>query len=218
MNRSIQGHLTAARIAIHNALADETLRTKLAENGCTAQALEAGRMLYEQAVALVQAQQSAYSQQYAATALLNKARQQAHARYLRQRQLAKIAFRENQDAAGELGLRGAIPSAFAQWLTGAEHFYTRVLAMPDYLETLARFGLSQAEIEGGQALMLAVVTARLERDRLQGEARHATQMRNIALRALQRWFADFRVHARFALADTPQYLEKLGIEVPSPEL
>ena len=56
MNTTIHGRLTSARIAIQNALADEGLRTKLMEHGCTLEDLEAGRQLYEEAVASVQAQ------------------------------------------------------------------------------------------------------------------------------------------------------------------
>ncbi len=212
---SIQDRLLAAQVAIHNALDDESLQGYLADFGYTQAKLEAGKALYETALAAQQTQQSEYGDQYDATDNVNRLWEEANKVYMRYVKVARIALRDWRGALSKLDLHGQRKRAIAGWIIQARQFYGSLLADADMMASMAEFGTTQAKLEAGKAQVDGVEEAHRIQGKERGEAQIATQARDAAMDALDQWVSDFIAIARLALEDEPQALEKLGIVEPS---
>jgi len=167
--------------------------------------------LVGQALEVLQQQQRArYGQLYGATDARTAAQAQAHASYMRHLGVARVALRGDRAAAQILGLAGKRQTRQAGWLLQAQQFYANALADTAILRALAGYKLTQAQLEDGQAQVAAVAGGAVARQASTGAAREATQARDAALEALNRWMRDFLAIARIALADQPRRLEQLG--------
>ena len=203
------------QVAIDNALADAQLQQALAAYGYTAARLEQGRQLYQTVLGLQHRQQSGYGGQRTASDAANAAWKQANETYMRLSKVARVALKEQQGDCLALGLNGARKQSFAGWLAQAQQFYTNALAQQAVLAKLGEFGVTEAKLKAGQALVVAAEAAYAAQKRDKDAAQQATQARNAALRQLTRWHGDFVKIARIAFEDEPQRLEQLGIVTPS---
>lgn len=211
---SIEDRLTVAQVAIDNALGDATLQQYLAAYGYDTERMQAGKQLYERALSLCHRQQAAYGEQYAATDALNAARAEANDVYMRHLRVARIAFKEDDDAQQQLALAGRRERALAGWIVQVRQFYTNALGDEEVRAALGQFGITSDALEAGLALVDGVAAAKARQQRRKGDALDATEARNEALRALDEWMRDFTAIARVALEEEPQLLEMLGIVVP----
>ena len=213
--QSIEDRLSAAQVALDNALGDAELQEALAVYGYDADKLQEGRQLYETARSLHDQQRAEYGDQYAATDALQSAWEEAKTVYIRHVKVARVAFKRSRGTWEELGLSGKRKRTISGWLTQARQFYTNALADPDILTALGEFGITQEKLEAGRALVDDVEAANAAQEKEKGEAQAATVARDEALDALDEWMSDFVAIARVALEDRPQQLEKLGIVAPS---
>ncbi len=78
---------------------------------------------------------------------------------------------------------------------------------------MQRYDIPRAELEQALSQLQSVRALRLTSLQKKGQAQHATQQRDMAMKELQEWLSRFRAAARLALADEPQLLEVLGIVV-----
>ena len=202
------------QVAIDNALADAQLQQALAAYGYTAARLEQGRQLYQTVLGLQHRQQSGYGGQRTASDAANAAWKQANETYMRLSKVARVALKEQQGDCLALGLNGARKQSFAGWLAQVQQFYTNALAQQAVLARLGEFGVTEAKLKAGQALVVAAEAAYATQKRDKDAAQQATQARNAALRQLTRWHGDFVKLARIAFEDEPQRLEQLGIVTP----
>ena len=91
----------------------------------------------------------------------------------------------------------------------------KALADADLQALLAEGGLTQAALTSGQMAIEAVVQAHARKESAKGLAQQATQDRNAAAAELDQWLRHFWKIAEVALADQPQWLERLGRRVRS---
>lgn len=214
-NATIDERLTAAQVALDNALNDSGLQDSLAVFGYTAERLQEGQALYETARSLHDQQQAEYGDQFAATDALQSAWDEAKTVYTRHVKVARVALKRERGAWKQLGLSGRRKRTLSGWLTQARQFYANALADPNILVELGNFGITQEKLEAGQTLVDDVETANAAQEQEKGEAQEATRKRDQALDALDEWMSDFVAIARVALEDRPQHLEKLGVVAPS---
>ena len=207
----ISNFLTECRLLIEGALAGGPAAELLALCGYDQKALEAGQALYDRASALMADQIKEYGDQYQATAALDAAWTEADAQYGKTVKLARVAFRDDVQAQGALMLAGIRPQSLGGWLEQVEVFYRNLLSTPRFWEAIARFGLTREKLMAGQALVQAVADRKTAQRKETSEAQEATEQRDAAMKALDRWAQDFRAVAKVALADRPQLLEGLGI-------
>ena len=104
---------------------------------------------------------------------------------------------------------------FLPHVAQAKRFYANALGNADTLAGLARFGITQEQLEAAQASLDEVEVASAAKQREMGEAQKATQTRDAAVDALEDWMSDFIAIARIAFEEDAQQLEKLGIVVRS---
>lgn len=99
------------------------------------------------------------------------------------------------------------------WLRQAKCFYQNLLdpQNADLLREISEFSYNADKLNAELAQVIAVGDADLEQEREKGEAQEATQKQDAKLTELRAWLAKHKPIAEVALADYPQWLEKLGL-------
>ncbi len=208
--QTIDQQINDAQVAIDNALGQTEISAALAEYMYDTARLNEGKTLLTSAQKLHATQQAEYGDQFAATDTLTAAWDEARAAYGKHVKLARIALKKNRDAWKSLELDGRRKQTLIAWIGQATLFYQNALPDEAVKAALAEFGVSQAKLEAGQALVQAVVTANSAQEKEKGEAQQATIARDEALEALADWLDVFKQIAIIALEDQPQLLESLG--------
>jgi ribosomal 30S subunit maturation factor RimM len=209
--QSLDERLNRANTAIVNAMEDPSVQEALTLFGYTPERMQEGRNLLEYAQSMHLKQKSEYGDQYAATETLNKAMKEADDSLAKWRRVAQVALEGNTNALVTLGLNARRKRTTAAWLAQADQFYTHALADTEVMNTLAVYGLTQEQLQAGQAQVNTVKEALLSQKKEIGEAQQATKIRDEAIEDLEDWLHPFIKIARIALEETPQYMEKLGI-------
>jgi hypothetical protein len=214
-NQSIYSNLVFAQNAITNALEHETVKTALAEFGYDSTRLKEGLDLYEKAARLQDKQRNEYGEQLGATLALTNARMEANKLYMLHLKIARIALRNDRNAAVSLQLEGDRNRSFTGWLEQARVFYANALGDEKIVAALATFNITKEKLEEARSAVNAVELGYNTQMQQKGEAQAATKERDEAFDALQAWMSDYRAIARLALDGQSQYLEVLGIVEPS---
>jgi hypothetical protein len=204
---------TRAQVTLDMARQTPEILARLSIYGYDEAHLQQGLTLLETARSLHATQKRQYGEQYAATEALMQAWRTADERYLAHRRLARLALRQDPQRQHALGLDQPKKGSFSGWLGQALVFYTNTLGDPEVINALARFNVTQADLEQGQALVQQVADLNSVQEREKYEAQAATRERDAALDALGVWLAELREVARIALADVPQQLEALQFGV-----
>lgn len=212
LNESINSLLNSAQVAIDNALNNSEIQTYLSEYNYTPERIQAGKTLYETALAAQQKQQAEYGEQLSATETVNQAWSKAQKSYMRLIKLARVIFKNNPGIATQLGLNGQRKRSLSGWLLQAQQFYTNALNSAEVLNGFAEYGITEDKLKAAQTETLAVEAANAAQEQEKGEAQDATQQRDQAIDLLDDWLSDFIAIARIALEDRPQLLEVLGIQ------
>lgn len=76
---------------------------------------------------------------------------------------------------------------------------------------MAEFGYPEEKLKQEYEMVKRVVEKNLQQKKEKGESEQATRIRDQKLDQLADFVSDLRGIAKVALADTPDYLEKLGI-------
>lgn len=213
--QSLAERLLAAQVAIDNALSDSEVKTLLAEFGYDDTRLNAGKTLLDTANQLQQTQQKEYGDQFEATGALKDVWEKADKDYMRFVKIARIALKSEHALYQKLALNGTRKNTLSGWIGEAKQFYLNALADTAVLAKMAAFGMSQAKLEAGKALLEQTEAAHAAREKEKGEAQQATLERDKAMDQLEEWLSDFIAIARIALEEKPQLLEQLGVVEPS---
>ncbi len=207
---SIADRLNAAQVAINNTLTDAEIQAAVAAYGYSAEKINAGKEVYDRAVAAVNAQIAAAGAQRDATATMESAKQQAHAAYQSLAKVARAVFIQDKGRLTRLGLTGAMPKSTAGFLTAAYALFQNAIA-PEIQILLTNYGYDSAKLQSEQALITAYDAANRIQEQAKGAAQQATRDQEAALKALDQWYSQYIKIARVALRDKKELLEKLGI-------
>ena len=208
--RSIAQRMGAAGLVLNNVRNDEGILEAVMPFGYDSASFQAGQNLYDEALELVNRQSARYGDQYEATQQVEDARDAAEAVYMSALKVARVALRDYERAGNALKMNGERKHSLWGWLGQAQMFYTNLLDDDELLAAMACFGYDRAKLEDQAMLVLAVVDADNAQEGNKGEAQQSTRERDDKLDELDQWIADFKVIARIALEDKPQWLEKLG--------
>ncbi len=215
MKTSISRTIFQSRHAIENAMNHPELLEKLSLFNYGPKTLKKGRILCEQANLLHLSKQEKYGSQYDATDSLEEEITAIKAIYDEHVTLANLAFKGKRGMLEKLQLNGPRKRSIDEWMAQAIAFYSRSAEIE---EAMGRYGISPEVLNQSKAMAEALFAKRQQQMRKRGEAQSATQKRDEAIQALNKWMSDFRQVARVALQDNPQLLEALGIKVPSRKL
>jgi len=207
--------LARGRVALGNAAQTPEIVDLFERYGYGAPKLQEGQTLLQALEDKHAAQLHLYARQKEATAAFRAARQAGREIYHRHVRIARILLIRQPERLARLGLDKPRANAFSAWLAQAQQFYREALADADLQALLAEGGLTQAVLTSGQMAIEAVVQAHAHKESAKGLAQQATQDRNAAAAELDQWLRHFWKIAEVALADQPQWLERLGRRVRS---
>jgi hypothetical protein len=108
-------------------------------------------------------------------------------------------------------LYGVRKQSFNGWQEQAVSFYANILKDPELLAAMAKFGYPEEKLQEEYEMVKEVIEKQLQQKKEKGESEQATRFRDQKLDELADFVSDLRGIAKVALADTPDYLEKLGI-------
>ncbi len=171
-----------------------------------------GKALNENVRLLQSAKKDHYGAKATVTDTLAANLTEAQRMYHEQVTLARLAFKDDRGMQMKLEITGPRKKSKNGWFAQAMTFYGKVDEMAP---AMAGYGVTLETLQQTRAMVEALATARQQQLQHKGEAQNATEQRDIALRAMDRWMSDFRAAARVALKDNPQWLEMLGMPVPS---
>ena len=210
---SIEKRLLMMQLALDVLESDLYIQRVLVTHSYDAQERQQGRQLYEQAVAAHQRQWTAYGAQYIATDTFHSCWSEARKAYTRLVQIARIALQDEPRLLVALGLSGARSKQFAGWFLQAVQYYDSALAQPTVQACLSHYGIDLHQLREGRVQLVAVEAAHQEQQQARGAAQEATQQRDAALEAMDRWYSRLLSVARVALDDAPQQISKLRLRV-----
>ena len=213
MTRSIEQILSGSRTAISNAIAGESIQAALTPFGYTPEKLQQGMRLLEDAENKYTRQIDEYGDKAGASQAAQQARDTLNDFYIPHVLIARIAFKKNIRAYQSLELSGKRKKSIAASIAQARTFYTNANGEASYKAALLPFGINDAKLTRGLALVNAAIAALNTAKEEAAQAQEATELRDQALDTLEEWTSDFITIARIALADHPQKLEALGVVV-----
>jgi hypothetical protein len=211
---TIASQLNSAQVAINNTLADAEIQAAVAGYGYSVEKINAGKAIYEQAVAAVNAQIAAIGAQRDTTASAATARQAAREAYQSLTKVARAIFAQEKTRLITLGLTGIMPKSVAGFLTAAYALFENA-NQPEIQAQLANYGYDSAKLQSERALVAAYEAANRSQDQAKGAAQQATRDQDAALKELKLWHQQYIKIARVALQGKKELLEKLGIRMLS---
>lgn len=207
--QSTAEQLNAAQIAISNSLTDPQINSAVAQYGYPMAKLNAGKALYEAALAAVNAQKSGQGDQRNSTANVKAAEKAARDAYQAAAQVARAALSKEDQTT--LGLTGKEPRDIAGFLQAAYTLFDNAASTG----LLTDYGYDEARLAAERAKIAAFDTANQTQELAKGAAQQATQEQDAALAALNDWLAQYLKIAKVALRGKPQLLEKIGVTARS---
>lgn len=215
---SLDEFLSWAKVALDNAVQSPEALEALSTYGYNEARIQEGISLREMVVQHNALQKRVYGKQFAATETFEHTWKEADQRHYRvHRRLAKLVTRQDKERRKALGLNNRKKQSYGGWYQQAEEFYINLLDDSEVVEALARFMITQQQLEQGQAMVQQVAALKGLQEQQKTEAQKATQARNVALAALREWLTTFREVARLALSKNPEHLESLQLAV-APEV
>jgi hypothetical protein len=190
---------------------DQAIFAALGKFNYTPEKIARGKLLIENAYQADAVNAKEYGEQYAATQRVETEFKEASVPYMTSLGVARIAFKNDIEAAKALALKGKRASSIANWLRDAELFYRNILTNDRYLNAMAEFGRTRQMLEAEYKEVLDVKDAFAQQKKEIGEALESTMIRDTRMEELDAWMSDFIGIARIALQPNPEYLTKLGL-------
>ena len=206
---TIDDQLSAAKLAIDISLADVEIIALVGPYGYTAEKLRQGKQLFLAADEAVHAQGRAASAQLAASDAVDAAKARAVKAY---QDLAKIARATLPSTAlPGLSLDKAMPQGTAAFRAAASQLFDNAAD----IASLAAYGYDAAKLAAESAKLTAFEDANRAQETAKTVAKAATVAQNEALKALNKWTAQYIKVARVALSGQSEMLGRLGVTARS---
>jgi hypothetical protein len=209
--RTMAELLESSKMAITNAMEDDELKALLLEYNYDDAKLNEGLELYNRADQLYNKQKKEYGELYAAKESFYKTYKNAHSKYIEHITLTRMAFKDTPKKLVEMSLHERRQKRLGLWLKQSRLFYDAAISDAVVLEKLSKYGVTKEKLEAGKQLLVDVETENRIAIKEAGEAQQATAERDSALEDLDEWISEFYQICKFAFAEKPQLLEKLGI-------
>lgn len=205
--------LELARLAIENTENQTQIATSMAEYGYGPDTMAVGRALYQSARLAFDSNKTETDESEAAFIVFDAKRTQLEKMYSDHRKKAKVVFNTDPITANRLGILGAKPQAYANWVETVRKFYNTSVADAEIQAKLTRLKITEIQLNTGLELLAEMESLRTAYFKEKGESQDATALKDAALAKLDDWMGEFVSYARIALEDHPQLLESLGITV-----
>lgn len=210
--KGIQQEISAARMAISNALNVPEILSNMLAYGYNAKKLQEGKTLVEKFSMLHMLKKDKYDERQHISITMKADIKACRQLYMEHVKVARQAFSKESGIQRQLEIDRAIPKVLTQWLPLAYTFYIK---LQEVHSQMTRFVIPAEEVSQGKAMVESILSLREARFIKKGEAEATTQSRDVVKREMRSWLKDFYSIARIALKNNPQWLEALGIQVTS---
>ncbi|MBI5932775.1 MAG: hypothetical protein HY867_03620 [Chloroflexi bacterium] len=205
--QTIAQQLTSGHLLIQNSITDAEIASLVSAFGYTAEKLNDGLSLHEEAVEAVEIQQKKAGAQRIATQQYDEAKKAAQDAYQALAKVARAVYKQDPAQLTTLGLAGTMPKDTAGFLAAAYTLFDN--AAP--LDALSLYGYDEVKLPAERAKIAALDSANQAQEMAKGAAQQATLEQDTALEALNEWAGQYRKIAKVALRGHKQLLEKIGI-------
>ena len=210
---TLDGRFLGGRMLLENALKNTAVKKALAQYGFTEARMLDGKSLLEAAEEWQREQKDLYTTKSELTRQINNDEKDLLDLFNSHLTIARFASRNDPFWQNNLQLTMPRRRDRAGKLEQMRTFYRRLT--PPAVSTMKKFGALPEELERANVMASALLEVLINRQSKLAEAQQATQNRNGALETWEDWVQKFSRIAAVALADQPQLLEALGIEVKS---
>lgn len=214
-NESLADFMNRMRLVLDAIASNSTIAAAMAAFGYDPARTQEGQTLLDTLTAAHSDQIKEYAEQFAATEAVNQAFEAADKTYGLHRALGKRLFAVDTLAHRQLLLNEPKARRRSDWLIQGGGFYTRLLAMPEWVAAMGTFGQTQAMLEAAQTAVNNVTTLDSTQKKEISEAQTATLQRDELYSEARVWLATAVEVAHFALADNPQLIEAFDVVEPS---
>jgi len=210
--RTIGKQVELARMILANA-EKEDVNAGMATYQCDENLLNEGRELLAQAEALKILNGNAHIAKKQAVKQLQEKALEAKRYFWDLAAIAKQVL--SPQMVDDLKLSGRRKVSFLGWFTEANNFYGHVKLIKGVPEKLARFGVTDADLEKGRQLHDDLIPLISEKINKCGLAKLAVAKKDVALKCLAKWNSDYLSLLKRAFKHNPQHLERFGYTVRS---
>lgn len=207
--------LLRQRILINNSLTDPIIAERMAMYGYTAEIIQQGEVILNQADSLYQQQKQEYGEYFEATEAYTKAKDEFHKIYTRDLKFARIALMDNPATLTKIAANGERYYSMSKYIEQAKTFYKSFIDDADLATAMAIFGYAVEHFQSQYDIVNSFTSLIETTAKEQGDAQQATKSRDAIMDKLLTWTSKFKKVAFLAFEDDAQYLEKLGILVRS---
>lgn len=193
-----------------------TLETKkdmadlLAEYGYDEAKISEGKTLYQQATASQEANRKETNEEIQAHQAFDSLFKALVETYKGHRKRAKVVFQDQPATLKILALTGTMPLRILSILQEIETLYSELNKDENLKNAVKIMKIFPDDITAQLAKLTEVRTAYAKYATEKGESQQATQDKNQAFGAFEKWVRNFHNLAKIALEDQPQLLESLG--------
>lgn len=169
-----------------------------------------GQQLLDKVQKLQAQQDSAQRNAQKAQHTLRQARETMQALYIEHLEIARFAYRRDEDMQRKLMLTGSRHRKYTEWLEQVKVFYQNV-----EVKIMAKYDLRAAEITEARQLIDQLLELEVLRNNARRQAQQSSQSKQEAFIELREWYCRFMRVAKIACEHDPQLMESLGVVVPS---
>lgn len=213
--RKISDLLINSALMIDAALSDDEIKGALAVYSYTEEVLNQGKEIYTKAEDLADQQVKASGKKLAAANEFHRLRRQTQALFVEHLNFLRRAYREEPERLVEFKIPERTERKVTDWLLQAKQFYSTILMTEELITKLNRYGISSEKAEAARDRVNETIKAKETHNKCTGEVQNLKVRRDRALRKLDFWVTEFALVCKYALKESPQLLEKLGIQVLS---
>ncbi|MBI9034443.1 MAG: hypothetical protein JEZ03_08235 [Bacteroidales bacterium] len=204
-----------ASLAINNGLKHEFILEAITPYGYGPDKLNEGLALYKETHKLYIGHSKKQNNKTYSTANLYSEWKLLNTAYIRKLKIARIVFENNTEAQISLQLKGKRDKNISNWMDQASTFYSNILINPTFIEMMNSLLITEDQIRTDLHKLENLRILKLKQDECKGIARQAKLDRDVKFKELKQWLNRYLAVARFALEDSPQMMESLGVTVAS---
>ena len=187
-----------------------TLLALLQPRGYEVAAIDEGLDLAAAARAAARACEAAIVDRRQARTKVQAAESAARSGFEDYRKIAQGVFKEDADAKSAVKATGRVPADQQKFFDFAGDAYAAA-QQPPYVVALAKRGYNAAALQAESVKLLAMNDAIAAFRTAEDCKEDATRQRNVAVKAVDRWWAEFKAVAEVCLKDNPQWKGELGL-------
>ncbi|MDO5106476.1 hypothetical protein [Capnocytophaga sp.] len=189
---------------------NELLKNELAEYGYDEPEIAKGKALYDSAAAKLDLNKTESAEEKMAYDAFSKKFEELKKTYTTDRKKAKIVFKDENTILTVLAVKGIMSLRINKLLDDIDTFYKQLQVREELRTPLKRLKITDEHITEQLKALTEVRQAYLHYTNEKGESQQATQNKDAAFEALEKWVREFYSIAKIALDDQPQLLESLG--------